>query len=113
MINYKRGDVILVPFPFSDQSTTKKRPAVIISSNNYNNISPDIIIMAITTQKEQISGVGESIIVNWQNAGLLKPSTFKPAISTIEKILVLRKLGKLSPCDNTSLNDALRELILL
>ena len=47
MINYKRGDVILVPFPFSDQSTTKKRPAVIISSNNYNNISPDIIIMAI------------------------------------------------------------------
>jgi len=33
MINYKRGDVILVPFPFSDQTTIKKRPAVIISSN--------------------------------------------------------------------------------
>ena len=30
MTNYERGDVILVPFPFSDQSTTKKRPAVII-----------------------------------------------------------------------------------
>jgi len=31
MINYKRGDVVLVPFPFSDQTTIKKRPAVIIS----------------------------------------------------------------------------------
>lgn len=39
MIRYNKGDVILVPFPFSDQTTTKKRPAVIISSNTYNNIS--------------------------------------------------------------------------
>ena len=66
--------------------------------------------MAITTQKEQIFGVGESAIVDWQNTGLLKPSTFKPAISTIEKVLVLRKLGKLSPSDNTALNDALENL---
>jgi mRNA interferase MazF len=39
MTRYNKGDVILVPFPFSDQTTTKKRPAVIISSNTYNNIS--------------------------------------------------------------------------
>ncbi len=32
MINYERGNIILVPFPFSDQSIIKKRPAVVISS---------------------------------------------------------------------------------
>jgi mRNA-degrading endonuclease toxin of MazEF toxin-antitoxin module len=32
---YEFGDVVLVPFPFTDQSTTKQRPAVIISSAAY------------------------------------------------------------------------------
>ena len=48
MTTYERGNVILVPFPFSNQTTAKKRPAVIISSNAYNSTSSDIVIMAIT-----------------------------------------------------------------
>ncbi len=83
MTNYERGNIILVPFPFSDQTTTKKRPAVVISADSYNGISPDIIIMAITSRTEQIFNI-ECFIEDWQNAGLLKPSTMKPAISTIE-----------------------------
>lgn len=47
MINYKQKSVILVPFPFSDQSTNKKRPAVVISSDEYNSKHYDIIVMAI------------------------------------------------------------------
>ncbi len=95
MTAYKRGDVILVPFPFSDQSTTKKRPAVIISSDNYNEISADVIIMAITSRIEYISDIVERNIEDWQNAGLLKPSAIKSAISTLEQRLVLKKLAPL------------------
>jgi mRNA-degrading endonuclease toxin of MazEF toxin-antitoxin module len=50
MIACEKGAVALVPFPFSDQTITKKRPAVIISSNIYNKISSAIVIMAITSQ---------------------------------------------------------------
>ena len=53
MTAYKRGDIVLVPFPFSDQTTTKKRPAVVISSSRYNAVSQDIIIMAVTSQTEK------------------------------------------------------------
>ena len=42
------GDVVLVPFPFTDQSGTKKRPDVVISSHGYNASRLDIVIMAIT-----------------------------------------------------------------
>ena len=42
------GDVVLVPFPFTDQSGTKKRPAVIVSSHGYNASRCDIVVMAIT-----------------------------------------------------------------
>lgn len=41
MTAYKKGDIVLVPFPFSNQSSVKKRPAVIISSNTYNDITLD------------------------------------------------------------------------
>ncbi len=46
MAPFEFGDIILVPFPFTDQSTTKKRPAVVISSAIYNTERPDLIIMA-------------------------------------------------------------------
>ncbi|WP_367142300.1 type II toxin-antitoxin system PemK/MazF family toxin [Moorena sp. SIO1F2] len=48
MTTYNFGDILLVPFPFTDQTTLKKRPTVIISSNTYNQQKPDLIIMAIT-----------------------------------------------------------------
>jgi mRNA interferase MazF len=110
MTAYERGDVVLVPFPFSNQSAIKKRPAIIVSSNIYNNISPDIIIMAVSSRKEKPLGIGECLIKDWQDAGLLKPSAAKSAVSTIERNLVLKKLGKLSTTDLLSLENALKEL---
>lgn len=111
MTDYKRSDVILVPFPFSDQTTTKKHPAVIISSNLYNNVSSDIVIMAITSHIDKVAGIGECLIKDWQAAGLLKPFAIKPAISTIEQKLILKKLGSLSSDDLFSAENALKKFL--
>jgi len=43
------GDVVLVPFPFTDQRTTKRRPAVVVSSERYHEEQPDLIILAVTS----------------------------------------------------------------
>jgi hypothetical protein len=40
------GDVVLVPFPFTDQSGTKRRPAIVVSLAGYNMSRRDIVIMA-------------------------------------------------------------------
>jgi hypothetical protein len=36
------GDVIVVPFPFTDQTAIKRRPAVVVSSERYNRERPDL-----------------------------------------------------------------------
>ena len=82
---YEFGDIVLVPFPFTDQSTTKQRPAVVISSAAYQRERPDLIILAVTSQLGPAATVGEFQVKDWKQAGLLKPSVMKPVIATIER----------------------------
>ena len=108
---YTFGDVILVPFPFTDQSTTKQRPAVVISSSSYNTERPDLILLAITSQVRASLAFGEALVADWQTAGLIKPSVFKPLITTIEQALVIKRLGKLSTNDETVLRTMIEKIV--
>jgi len=110
MTRYNRGDVILIPFPFSDQTASKRRPAIVVSSDNYNRVSQDIVIMAIAGQITTHIGVGELLIEDRQGAGLLKPPVVKSAVSTIEQGLVIKRLGRFSSRDLSTLEKSLKEL---
>ena len=111
MTDYKFGDIVLVPFPFTDQTTTKKRPAVIVSSNMYNQNRPDIVIMAVTSQIHGSGYFGDIRIQKWQHAGLLKLSAIKPILTTVEKGLVIRKLGSITDSDRTALTEGLQTIL--
>lgn len=111
MTIYNFGDIILVPFPFTDQTTTKKRPAAVISSGEYNADRPDLIIMAITSRLHQVDKLGEKLVSDWQGAGLIKPSVFKPILATIENTLVIKQLGRLQQEDLYSLSLILQDIL--
>ena len=105
------GEVVLVPFPFTDQSGAKKRPAVVVSGSSYNANRRDLIIMAITSQVHTPLGFGEAMVHGWQAAGLLKPSVLKPVFTTIEQGLVLRSMGTLSAADMGALRQTVAQVI--
>ena len=105
------GDVVLVPFPFTDQSGTKKRPAVVVSSHGYNSSRRDIVIMAITGQVRTPLGFGEAMVGDWQAAGLVKASALKPVFTTIDQGLVLRVMGHLSAADIKTLREVVADVI--
>ncbi len=111
MTDFKFGDIVLVPFPFTDQSATKKRPAVVISSEAYHQQRPDLIIMAVTSQVKSTQTVGETFVQDWQGAGLLKPSAIKPVITTIERGLVISQLGQLKENDQAALIGAIDQIL--
>jgi mRNA interferase MazF len=111
MTSYNFGDVVLVPFPFTDQTTNKKSPAVVISSEVYNAEYLDRILMGITSQVSSSPKVCDIVITDWRSAGLLKASMIKPVITTIEKHLSLKKLGRLQDVDVQSLKEGLIGII--
>jgi mRNA interferase MazF len=105
------GDVVLVPFPFTDQSGTKKRPAVVVSSRRYNASRRDVVIMAITSQVRAAPAFGEALIVDWHGAGLVKESMLKPVFTTIDQSLIARLMGHLSTTDERTVREVLGDVI--
>ena len=111
MTGYEFGDLVLVPFPFTDQTTSKRRPAVVVSSDAYHRERPDLVILAVTSQVRPAAGVGEAAVAKWKEAGLLKPSVIKPVLTTLERSLLLRKLGRLEEEDRGALREVLRAIL--
>ena len=108
---YNFGDVVLVPFPFTDQSATKRRPAVVVSSNRYHAQRPDVVLMAITSQVRTQPAFGETPITGWRRAGLIKPGVVKPILATIEKTIIAKRLGHLQSADLAALQQALKSIL--
>jgi mRNA-degrading endonuclease toxin of MazEF toxin-antitoxin module len=102
--NFNRGAVVLLPFPFSDQSSAKIRPAV-VASPRYP--SEDLLVVAVTSVGEVLRP-GEFSIQFWREAGLIHPSFVKRAVTSISANLVRTLLGQLHEPDVTKLNDAIR-----
>ncbi|MDP3042476.1 MAG: type II toxin-antitoxin system PemK/MazF family toxin [Candidatus Omnitrophota bacterium] len=94
MIKYKRGDIVLVDFGFSEGTGSKKRPTLIISSDNYHNDRQEVIVAAITGNIKRAL-FGDTKIDKWKEAGLICPSLVTGIMRTIKGSMIIRKLGTL------------------
>jgi len=101
----QRGDVVLVPFPFSDLSATKVRPAVVLSGASYHRTEPDLILAAITSRLGAATGSFDYVLRDWQAAGLRYPSALKPVLFTLAPSRVLHHIGALSSPDLTQVGQ--------
>jgi mRNA interferase MazF len=98
MTTYRQGDVLLVPFPFTDQSGVKQRPAVVLSGVDYNRTHPDLILAPITSQITNV--LDEILLTDWKSAGLLNPGAVKPVVSSFEltyHLNILENFRSLNP----------------
>ncbi len=107
---FQRGDVVLVPFPYSDLSGAKARPAVVLSSAAYQEVEPDVLVAAITSN---LAGTSEYDyrLDGWRKAGLVCPSALKPVIATIEPGRVLQTVGHLTPGDLAEVDSRIKSAL--
>lgn len=113
MTVYRRGDVVLVLFDFTNRSGAKWRPAIVVSADRYNRQTPDVLIASVTGNLKAIRHPGDHRIADWQAAGLLKPSLAQTKFATIEASLIGRRLGTLSTAARAALERGLREALAL
>ena len=92
-----RYDLIVVPFPFSDKSITKKRPALVLSNADFNRSNHTIL--AMITTKHHPPWPGDSQIRYYKNAGLNTPCLVRFKLFTLDNRMILRKIGRLSQYD--------------
>jgi mRNA interferase MazF len=94
-IVFKQGEILIVPFPFSDLSTIRQRPVLVISNNKYNENSEDIITCGITSN---IKDSQFSVLID--NNNLLEGNIpIKSRIKvdklfTLEKNIVIKKIAR-------------------
>lgn len=101
-MNCSRNDVVLLPIPFSDLSSTKVRPAIVIG---HGSTGGDLFLVPITSRLKN----GDFTLGGWQACGLNAPSAVKGQLATVESQLVRKIVGRLSDEDATTLDGKLRE----
>lgn len=102
------GTIVLVRFPFTDLTTTKKRPALVISPASYASRFGDVVLMALTSQDQNDPFLA---LAEWQAVGLPKPTWIKPVVGTLSLGLVERQIGRIDPRDRHCVQVALSMLL--
>jgi len=92
----KRGDIVLVPVPFTDLTSSKRRPALVISPDSFNAQQQDLVLAAITSH---VPDATEPLILtsrDFSSGTLPKTSLVKPnKLFTIHSTLVVKKVAAL------------------
>jgi mRNA interferase MazF len=110
-MTFRRGDVVLVPFPFSDLSTAKVRPAVVVSGALYHATEPDLLLAALTSKVAAATGPLDYLLDDWRAAGLRYPSALKPVLFTLDPARVIYRVGALTPADLAQIDQRLRRAL--
>ncbi len=108
---YRKGDVVLVPFPFSDLSSSKTRPAVVVSVSELEETTGNFIAAMITSIKHETPYDYE--IKDWKAANLLSPSWVRMKLVSLEPSLVRYRPGRLKQTDISAIDNILCKVFAL
>jgi len=109
MPTYRKGDIVVVLYPFSDGSGSKPRPGLVVSDDATNHQSRDVILAQITSRLAGPQMRGDHVLTDWQVGHLDTPSKVKAGrLVTVEVSEVRRIIGRLSPADLAATERQLR-----
>ena len=100
MTECKLGDIVLVSYPFSESSKFKKRPALVLFTDPDRKPYSLVTISMISSKIDGTRFAGDLNLEDWSEENLIYPSILRLSkIATIDKSLVISKLGTLSKRD--------------
>lgn len=109
-MTFKPFDVVVVPFPFTDSTATKRRPALVLSTQAFNDRAAHVVL-AMITSRENRGWPLDCEIRDSNSAGLGHPSVIRMKLFTLDERFIQRKAGALAPADRTAVQRALGLLL--
>lgn len=94
-----RNDVVLLPIPFTDLTSRKVRPAIVVGRKG-----TDLFLVPVSS----VLSNTDLLLGEWQGAGLNVPSGVKAQLATVEERLVLKIIGAITAVDRQALDERLR-----
>jgi mRNA interferase MazF len=108
-VNCKQFDLVVVPFPFTDRRTIKRRPALALSSEAFNADSGHTVLAMITSAENPPWPM--DVRIDAASAGLRSPSKVRMKLFTLDNRLIVHRAGSLSDTDRRSVGAVVQKLL--
>jgi mRNA interferase MazF len=106
-VTCNRGDVVVVPFPFTDSPDAKTRPALVLSNASFNRQTGHSLMAMITTKFSPYWDLWDTEF-DWKAASMPTRSVIRMKLFTIDNRLIRRSLGRLSASDQLDVEQRVR-----
>lgn len=108
---YQQGEILLIPIPFSDLSSQKQRPVIVISNNEYNQKTRDIIVVAMTSNPVAADYSFVIASADLENDHLNRPGKIRvDKVYTLSQTIVVKRFGKVNGKTLTHIRKILQPL---
>ena len=109
-MTFKPFDVLVVPFPFTDSATMKRRPALVLSAEQFQDRAGHLVC-AMITSRENRGWPLDVELTDLKSAGLPHASVVRMKLFTLDERFVLSKAGRLAEFDRRAVQRSLRLLL--
>lgn len=90
----KQGDIVLIPIPFTDLSSQKRRPVIVVSNDDYNHRTQDVVVVAMTSNPTSSSYSFVITSADLSRGILNRPGMVRvDRIYTLEQSLIVKTFG--------------------
>lgn len=108
----EQGDIVLIPIPFTDLSSRKRRPVIIVSNNTYNHLTDDIVVVAMTSNPQKVDYSFTINVADLDRGNLNRSGQVRAdKIYTLSKSIVVKKFGHVKPKVLTRISSLLKDLM--
>ena len=108
----KQGDILLIPVPFSDLSSQKRRPVIVISNNDYNRKTGDFVVVAMTSNPAIVEYSFTITSSDLRTGSLNRPGKIRvDKIYALSQTIIAKRFGRINDATMDRIRATLRDLI--
>ena len=107
----EQGDIVLIPVPFTDLSSQKRRPVIVISNDVYNRKTSDIVVVAMTSNPDEVDYSFTITSSDLERGSLNRPGKVRvDKIYTLSQSIVVKTFGRVNPAALDRIRGILQDL---